>query len=143
MGFQFNDNIIHLDIAGVNFDINYTPQLLKDSKEFGEKAMAKSKDLDVKKSREEYNKAIDESINLMKDTINLICGEGATDKIFKNRQDNFYDYIDVVKYIQGEVIKFQNKNKDRFDKYSPNRAQRRAVEHEHVNRSNANKRKNR
>lgn len=141
MGFQFKDNAIHLDIAGNKFDVNYTAELIKNSQDFKEKVSLKAKELGEPKSREEYGKIIDESIEIMKDAINLACGEGATDKIFEGREANFYDYVDVITYIQQEVANFQNKNADRFNKYSANRAQRR--QNEHANRSTSNKRRSR
>lgn len=141
MGFQFKDNVIHLDITGNKFDVNYTTELIKNSQDFKEKVSLKAKELDESKSKKEYGRIIDESIEIMKDAINLVCGEGATDKIFEGRATNFYDYVDVLNYIQEEILNYQQRNGDRFKKYSVNRVQRR--QNEHANRSTSNKRKSR
>lgn len=137
MGFQFKDNAIHLDIAGNVFNINYTEELLINIKNFYEKAAAQAEEI---RDSKDYNKTLDKSINLLKETIDNICGEGAANKIFKDREVNLYDLIDVINYIYTEVGNFQ---KEKKNKYSTSRAQRRNMRNEHANRSTSNKRKSR
>lgn len=138
MGFQFNDNTIHLDIAGNKFDIDYTPTLIKEAKEFSKKALEQVEKLNAKEeNQEEYEKIIFETTDMLKDTIKFICGEDAIEKIFKGRKENFYDLIDVINYILDSFSKFKEKQNS---KYSINRIQRRT--NEYSNRSYADKHKN-
>lgn len=136
MGFQFKDNAIHLDIAGNVFNINYTEELLINVKNFYEKAAAQAEEI---RDSKDYNKTLNKSINLLKETIDSICGEGTANKIFKDREANLYDLIDVINYIYTEVSNFQ---KEKKNKYSVNRAQRRSIRNEHANRSTSNKHRN-
>ena len=136
MGFQFKDNAIHLDIAGNVFNINYTEDLLINIKNFYEKATTQAEKI---RDSKDYNETLSKSIELLKKTIDSICGEGATNKIFKDREDNLYDLIDVINYIYTEVSNFQ---KEKKNKYSVNRAQRRSIRNEHANRSTSNKHRN-
>ncbi len=137
MGFQFKDNVIHLDIAGSVFNINYTEDLLINIKNFYEKATIQAKEI---RDSKDYSETLSKSIELFKETIDSICGEGATNKIFKDREANLYDLIDVINYIYTEVANFQREKKN---KYSANRVQRRSMRNEHANRSTSNKRRNR
>ncbi|MBU5487025.1 hypothetical protein KQI77_02465 [Clostridium sp. MSJ-8] len=111
MGYQFGDNDIKLDIAGEKFTVVYGASLLNRVKDLGEQnAELKSDSNNVEKT-----------IILLEKAIDTICGEGAVKKIFKDREINYYDLVDIVEYISKEISDFQvQKNK----KYSLNRVVR-------------------
>lgn len=121
MGFQFRDNAIHLDIAGEKFDIEYGPEVIRKIKNFQEENLDKMKNSEAKKDTEEVEKAIDEITSVLIELINTMCGDGAVEKIFKNRSINYYDLIDILDYITVEINKYrEEKNK----KYDPSRVLR-------------------
>lgn len=124
MGFNFNNNTINLDIAGKKFNIDYDTTLIKAIEDFSKNAEEKSKLLKTSLKDGEYTKKLNESIKLMKDLIDTICGEGACKEIFEGRKENYFDYVDVIDYIYEEIHKFKENNKDRFNKYTSQRALR-------------------
>ena len=68
-------------------------------------------------------KAMEEMIQVCIEAIDIMLGEGATNKIFKDRKINFFDCIDIINFVTSEI---QKKRNDKMQQYSPNRAQRRA-----------------
>lgn len=105
MGYQFGNNDIKLDIAGEKFTVVYGASLLNRVKDLGEQnAELKSDSNNVEKT-----------IILLEKAIDTICGEGAVKKIFKDREINYYDLIDIIEYISKEVSDFQAKKNKKYN----------------------------
>lgn len=120
--FEFKDNKLKLDIAGSIFEIDTTnPELVKRMQTFSIEAQKKAEELSKK---EDYIKALEEAIQFCLDSVDKILGEGASQKIFANSTVNFFDCLDIINFVVSEVNEFR---KDKFQQYSPNRAQRRAA----------------
>ena len=109
--FEFRSNKVELDIAGHKFSVTIA---------FGERAIKKGNEI---KNYKDYNLAIKETCQFCYDAIDGLIEPGASKKIFEGREDNIYDCIDVINYITDEYQKTSNITNQ---KYSPNRAQRRA-----------------
>lgn len=128
--FEFKDNVLKLDIAGNIFEVDvFEPTLSrrinKHKIRLGEKGGHLTKKSDEGLYVKELEKELEESIQLCVGVIDDILGEGACEKIFKDRAVNFLDAIDVANFVFAEIDNYiQN---DLAKKYSPNRAQRRAV----------------
>ena len=105
MGYQFGGNDIKLDIAGEKFTVVYGASLLKRMQNLGEK----------NKELQEDSNNIEKAINLFKSAIDSICGDGAVKKIFKDREINYYDLIDIIEYISKEVSDFQAKKNKKYN----------------------------
>lgn len=69
-------------------------------------------------------KELEQAIQLCVDVIDDVLGKGATKKIFKDRAINFLDAIEVAGFALNEITDYMVE--DIANKYSPNRAQRRA-----------------
>lgn len=114
--FQFQDNTIHLDIAGHKFQ-------LAARQELAEKLIVAGKQV------QEFGKACDEkdpeafkkSVAFMHGVIDTLLGEGVSAKIFEGREADLYDCLDVFGYISSKVEAFMTQKKERFGKYLPNR----------------------
>lgn len=118
--FEFRSNKVELDIAGHKFSVNCTNDLIEKTIAFGERAIKKGNEI---KNYKDYNLAIKETCQFCYDAIDELIEPGASKKIFEGREDNVYDCIDVINYITHEYQKTSNITNQ---KYSPNRAQRRA-----------------
>lgn len=114
--FQFQDNTIHLDIAGHKFQLAARQDLT-------ERLVAAGKQM------QEFEKACDEkdpeafkkSVAFMHGAIDVLLGEGAAAKIFEGREADLYDCLDVFSYISSEVGAFAAQKQERYGKYLPNR----------------------
>lgn len=114
--FQFQDNTIHLDIAGHKFQLAARQELAeklivagKQMQEFGEACDEKDPE------------AFQKSVTFTHGVIDTLLGEGAAAKIFDGREADLYDCIDVFGYISSEVGAFMAQKKERYGKYLPNR----------------------
>lgn len=122
--FQFGNNLLELDINGAKFEIDTTdPKLIENAEKYG-KEMQEYAQKAEKRAEEVGNaKAMEEVIQICVKSIDIVLGEGATKKIFKDRKINFFDAIDVINFITAEIKQSRD---NLYQKYTPNRAQRRA-----------------
>lgn len=124
--FEFRNNNLEIEIAGNTFEIDIADTELmskitgfsKEATELSNRLLEQSKDENA-----DYGKALEEAIQFVVGAIDMMLGEDASKKIFKGRKVSFFDALDVVNFIVDE---YNTKRKDNFNKYSPNRAQRRA-----------------
>ncbi len=96
--FKFKNNSLELEIENEKFFV--TIDDFRDANkylEIAEKAQS-LKDTD----------SVEEVLKLMRELIDGILGEGATDKIFKNREFNITDSIDLIVFLNEEINKFKN-----------------------------------
>lgn len=96
--FKFKNNSLELEIENEKFFV--TIDDFRDANkylEIAEKAQS-LKDTD----------SVEEILKLMRELIDGILGEGATDKIFKNREFNITDSIDLIVFLNEEINKFKN-----------------------------------
>lgn len=117
--FQFANNNVELDISGNRFTIPGTVEYAIKIKEFGAAAAQYAQQL---REREDEDQALRDGIQFMRSSLDTILGDGAAEQIFADREDNLYDYVDIMQYISDEFAQFQ---KQKQSQYSPNRAQRR------------------
>lgn len=117
--FQFANNNVELDIAGKRFIIPGTVEYAIKIKEFGLAAAQYAQQL---KERDDEEQALRDGIQFMRSSLDTILGDGAAEQIFADREDNLYDYVDIMQYISDEFAQFQKQKQSR---YAPNRAQRR------------------
>lgn len=96
--FKFKNNSLELEIENEKFFV--TIDDFRDANKYLEIAeRAQSlKDTD----------SVEEVLKLMRELIDGILGEGATDKIFKNREFNITDSIDLIVFLNEEINKFKN-----------------------------------
>ena len=122
--FEFGKNLLELDIAGEVFKIDTTdPKLIENAEEYG-KEMQEYANKAEERAKEIGNaKAMEEMIQICVDSIDIMLGEGATEKIFKDRKINFFDCIDIINFVTAEIQQARN---NKLQQYSPNRAERRA-----------------
>lgn len=118
--FEFQDNLVHLDIAGHKYDI--------------EPIAAQGKMQEIAKQCSEWQKTVGESLD--GETVKTVCtemiamidgllGVGAYQTIFSGYEMSFFDIMDVLLYIMGEVNAFAASKKTEYG--VQNRAQRRAA----------------
>lgn len=120
MGFKFGNNDLQLEIGEEKFNVPYSAALVNRIREFGNKAIEQTKEM---KENNDGTESMDKASNLLVETIDNVCGKGATDKIFGDREKNYYDLLDIVEYITDEVAKYKATQNNRY----LNRAQRRAA----------------
>ena len=121
--FEFGKNLLELDIAGEVFQIDTTdPKLIENAEEYG-KEMQEYANKAEERAKEIGNaKAMEEMIQICVDSIDIMLGEGAAKKIFKDRKINFFDCIDIINFVTAEIQQVRN---NKLQQYSPNRAERR------------------
>ena len=118
--FEFKNNNLKLDIAGVTFEVDATNvEFVKRVTQFGKDATSKAKELG---EEEDYAQAVGKLIGFCVESIDAILGEGAANEIFKDREVGLFDALDVVNYIVSEV---KTDRETKFKAYTPNRAERR------------------
>lgn len=124
--FEFQNNNLELEIAGNLFEIDIADkEMVKALINYHAESMAIADKLskEAKKEDADYSKALHECIELVIKGIDSTLGEGSSKKIFKNREVRLFDALDVMNFILNEYNQARDKN---FNKYSSNRAQRRA-----------------
>lgn len=122
--FEFGNNLLELDIAGEVFQIDTTdPKLIENAEGYGKKMQEYANKAEERAKEIGNAKAMEEMIQICVDSIDIILGEGATKKIFKDRKINFFDCIDIINFVTAEIQQARN---NKLQQYSPNRAERRA-----------------
>ena len=83
------------------------------------------KDESNKKKTLDFIQQIDEECNIAREFFNEVFGDGIDKKIFGNEND--YEIImDTLESVMQEYEKQHGRIKEKYAKYSPNRAKRRA-----------------
>lgn len=121
--FEFGKNLLELDIAGEIFQIDTTdPRLIENAEEYGKQMQEYANKAEERAEEVGNAKAMEEMIQICVDSIDIMLGEGATKKIFKDRKINFFDCIDIINFVTAEIQQVRN---NKLQQYSPNRAERR------------------
>ena len=103
--FEFSDNQnIQLDIAGNQFAVSFSLELLNKLIPIGKKAIGYSKKID---DGEDQAKIAKDTILLIRECLDEILGNGACEKIFLGRKENFYDYIEVILFVSEEIENYR------------------------------------
>ena len=134
-GFQFKSRELKLLIADKEFVIDLSQEGAIDTLlEVGSEAVAKSAELkkvpitgtQEEKARKSLD-VINQAALFTFEAIDKMLGEGATETIFKGRKKDYYDALDVLGYVLGQV-KEANAARitERTSNYT-NRAQKRAA----------------
>ncbi len=122
-GFVFRDRMLKLTIAGTEFEI--------DSKIGEWLSQQKGALVAAGKAFQTGGKSSEETIKFYAEKTNKALGdEKAFEKIFKNREPDVRDCLDVLTYIANEIAAFNRANafvEGMVDISLPNRAQRRAM----------------
>lgn len=122
--FEFSSNLLELDIAGEVFQIDTTdPKLIENAEKYGKKMQEYANKAEERAEEVGNAKAMEEMIQICVNSIDIMLGEGATKKIFKDRKINFFDCIDIINFVTVEIQQARN---NKLQQYSPNRAERRA-----------------
>ena len=118
--FEFKDDV-QLEINGEEFSFDSTDIDLV----IGiEKFATESQDFATELSkRTDYVEALRESIQFSVDAIDNILGAGASNRIFKDTKVSLVKAMSVINHISEEIGKARAES---MNKYSPNRAERRA-----------------
>lgn len=117
--FEFNKkNKLELNIAGEIFYVNYGPEMIKKLKSEVKTLSTRVKELSA---CENIDESFNETIKLCRQVIDYICGDGASNRIFKDGDYSLLDYYDVIIYITDEISKYKDNT---LGKYSVKRALR-------------------
>lgn len=108
--FTFGSNLLELDIAGHEFKINPNSSKIKGALKqqqlkFQELAGIENEtDEDIFKLNQTFN-----------DTINVILGEGASEKIFEGQDpDDFFARLEVFKFLSEEILAHSAKTSQKY-----------------------------
>lgn len=95
--FKFRNNTLTLEIEDEVFEITM------------EDFINTNRFLDIAKRAEDLqdSKNKEDILNLIREIVDEILEEGATDKIFKNRPLNISDGIDLIIFLNQEINKFK------------------------------------
>ncbi len=122
--FEFDNNLLEVDINGAKFQIDpNNPKLLERMEKHGINMQKVAGEMEEVAEKESNAKAMEQMIQVCLDTIDAVLGEGASKDIFKGRKVSFFDTIDVINFMTSEIEKARD---NLYQKYTPNRAQRRA-----------------
>lgn len=104
--FEFQSSVLEVDIAGHRFSIDTESEELQ----------TKMQEV-IEKTHDTKPEDIKELLELMAESIDGVLGEGAVAKIFagSGRKVNFADLIDLMCFLQQEIIKFKSV---RYSKYA-------------------------
>lgn len=103
--FEFSDNNnIQLDIAGNQFSVSFSLDLINKLIPIGKKSIEYSEKIDNGEDQIKVAKSI---ILLIRECLDEILGNGACQKIFSGRKENFYDYIEVILFVSEELENYR------------------------------------
>lgn len=119
--FEFRDSV-KVDVAGVVVQLKIGSDILDKAIKFGEYIQEKAKGFD----KLGYKKAIDVVCKECDNFIDEVTEKGAATQIFKNRNKDPFDRMQVVGFLIDEIKNEKSTLVNPVEKkYSPNRAQRR------------------
>lgn len=93
--FQFSKNVIKLDIEGVVYEVPGDTEYFKTIIRCGEKM--------VERSAQEGSADLFELTEFMVDILEELLGVEMVDSIFSEREPEYYDCIELFKYVTSEV----------------------------------------
>lgn len=123
MGFKFAErNIINIEIEDKVYPVQYNQRLVKNILAISEEAQKASGSI-----KENDIESINNACNIVKKGIDSILGENASKEIFKDRQQDLMETIDVIMYIFDEINRFKNNKLQEIQNKAPqkNRQQKR------------------
>ncbi|MBN1052195.1 hypothetical protein DV092_09100 [Clostridium botulinum] len=128
MGFKFAErNIINIEIEDNTFKVQYNQELLSNITAISVKAKEVSTTL-----KDNDTESINNACKVVCEGINTILGNGSSEKIFKGRDKDIMESIDVLMYIFDEINKFKNKKLSEMKNRVPqNREQKRNKQFKH------------
>lgn len=128
MGFRFAErNIINIEIEENVFKVQYNQELLSNITAISIKAQEVSKTL-----KDNDTESINNACKVVREGIDIILGNGSSEKIFKGRDKDIMESIDVLMYIFDEINKFKNKKLSEMKNRAPqNREQKRNKQFKH------------
>jgi len=101
--FEFQNSVLEVDIAGQRFSIDMNSEdLQRNIQEVIVKANTTEPE-DMK-----------ELLELMVECIDGVLGADAVEKIFSGRRINFMDLIDLMCFLQQEIIKFKSMRASKY-----------------------------
>lgn len=98
--FKFQDHSLKLNIQGIDYKITFGG--VEDTKKF-KKLEELSKEFNNVKDGE-----LDKFLNLSKKAVDGIIKDGAFDEIFRDREPNWIDVIQLLQFLSEEVIAHRN-----------------------------------
>lgn len=112
-----------MNIRGIEIDFDF---LDADNVEILEKEIQKvlEKNQESKLVKKNLSDAIKTECNIIDDFIDNVFGQGISEKIFQGKK-NLTEHIKVFEEIIENKIKQQNELQNTFNRYMPNRQQRR------------------
>ncbi|MBY6916057.1 DUF6673 family protein [Clostridium botulinum] len=128
MGFRFAErNIINIEIEDNTFKVQYNQELLSNITAISVKAQEVSRTL-----KDNDAESINNACKVVREGIDTILGNGSSEKIFKGRDKDIMESIDVLMYIFDEINKFKNKKLSEMKNRVPqNREQKRNKQFKH------------
>lgn len=125
-----------MKIREVEVDFDF---LDADNMEKFEKYAQKVKDTCDRREKEEMpmSQAIREECEIIDEFFDKVFGEGVANKIFKGKK-NLMEHVNAFADIVDEKIKQQKSIESMYDRYQPNREQKRYEQH-YKNRNNNGK----
>lgn len=113
-----------MTINGVEFDIDVTDADFIEKYEFKYKEVEEQiNDLDKKKNTISIVEGIRQECKIIKDFLDYVLGEGASEKIFKGK-DSLNLCLNAFEDIIDNVDKQHREMQERMNKYSPERLKR-------------------
>ena len=95
--FEFQNSVLEVDIAGHRFGIDMQSEDIQNN----------IRDV-IEKANTANPEDMQELLELMVESIDGVLGDGAVKKIFAGRRINFMDLIDLMCFLQQEIIKFKS-----------------------------------
>lgn len=126
--FEFRDNLLHLDIAGAMFDIDPAGQnvinALNEISMGADKLKSEAKSL----TDAERAKFIKKEALFGIECLDMLLGENSANLIFDGREITYFDVVDVLRFVTGEIRQHMSDFKaDAVSVVPANREQRRAA----------------
>lgn len=113
-----------MTINGVEFDIDFTDADFIERYELKYKEVEKDiEELQSKKNTISAVEGIRQECKIIKDFLDYVLGDGASEKIFKGK-DSLKLCLDAFEDIINNVDNQHKEMQERFDKYSPERLKR-------------------
>ena len=129
--FKFKNRNLVLDFEGVIIEIDNISDALVKTSIVGQKMVDYFNNMDTEG---DTTKIVQDATDFVLDCIDEVIGDGAADKIFANREPEYFDTLDVFNYIREEleVVGEEFVNRQNKEPIKLNRQQRRAMERKQV-----------
>lgn len=112
--FTFSKNTLDLELNGVQFSIDLDNISIEDLLMYNAQKLEEiNKELEEKDDDGTEERA--RSIEVMTEVIDIVLGEGATEKIMHDQQKlNLYRYLEILDFLRIEVTQAKQKKLQRF-----------------------------